>query len=183
MKGGSTGVQRKCRICHEYGHRADNSAYHPLQLPPLPLLPLYPLPQHAVPAQPVQSYAMDSEHRVATSLAKRRRREAPDIDLGSDAECAAEAVPVVKARACSVCNCIGHRADNKKLHPDAVNVVLPVVSDPPPAPPCISTHDTGCDPQLRCKSSPHGPSLSAVIQELLAAQQPYIDENQVVMRL
>jgi hypothetical protein len=31
----AAGAQRKCRICHEYGHRADNRAFHPPEVGPL----------------------------------------------------------------------------------------------------------------------------------------------------
>ena len=31
----AAGPQRKCRICHEYGHRADNRAFHPPEVGPL----------------------------------------------------------------------------------------------------------------------------------------------------
>ena len=56
MDGAAAGLLRKCSICNEYGHRADNRRVHPLPLhvpaAPAQLLkppPLHPLPLH-VPA-------------------------------------------------------------------------------------------------------------------------------------
>lgn len=158
MHNASAGLLRKCRICHEYGHRADNRAFHPLET--------------------------DDANRVVASPAKRRRSKGVGGGAGSDSEDAADGV--VKGRVCSLCNCYGHRADNKRFHPETaafpVSDVPPLNIPMPAPPPFVLNHDTGCDPQLRCKNSPSGPSLSAVVQELLALQKPYLDENGVLMR-
>lgn len=145
---------RKCRICREYGHRADNRAFHP----------------------------QEAAFRGSDLAAKRRRSEGGDDSSNSDEEFSANAAG--QGRACSLCNCYGHRADNKRFHPDALpdmpheypnTVMLPTSSVMP-------QHDTGCDPQLRCKDSPDGLSICAVVQELLALQKPYRDENGVLVR-
>jgi hypothetical protein len=145
---------RKCRICREYGHRADNRAFHP------------------------------QEAAVCGSdlAAKRHRSEGGDDSSNSDEEFSANAAG--QGRACSLCNCYGHRADNKRFHPDALpgmpyecpnSVMLPASS-------VMAQHDTGCYPQPRCNDSPDGPSICAVVQELLALQKPYRDENGVRVR-
>jgi hypothetical protein len=158
MDNASAVFLRKCRICHEYGHRADNRAFHPLEI--------------------------DDANRVVASPAKRRRSKWVGGGAGPDSEDDADGV--VKGRVCSLCNCYGHRADNKRFHPETAAFPVSDVRPPnipmPAPPPFFSNHGTGCDPQLRCKNWPSGPSLSAVVQELLALQKPYLDENGVLMR-
>jgi hypothetical protein len=153
--GRAAGAPRRCRICHEYGHRADNRAFHP----------------------------QEAAFRAANSAEKRHRSEGSGHDSDSETEHVSNAV--VMGRACSVCNRYGHRADNKRIHPDPASDV-PVMPHPNvdmlPTSPVIPQLGTDCDPQLRCKDSPHGPSVCAVIQELLAMQIPHLDEDGVLMR-